>query len=327
MQLENHLCTIELLIFIRLFDHTFHNNTVLPLLKAEVGPDFREVDGCSGLTVKCGDTDCIFEFVAYKYIGGTLKEEEQPKIETLEDLIRRECPEYDNDQPIFVGPPDIQRETQQSETDLDSTSPLTVHQPRPIKQTVVPLDVEGQSHSAGVQRQNTVDYSPQAREQKRRSSRKLRKMSSQPAGAKARMDCPNNDLQRAISTSECPDENRREYFLKAASSKDECTMEPGEKQPADNAYREQTLNNGAGESLQTMSSGASNVGIHWSKQRMASSKPLATSETHGSHSRDAAKQRRSSSSTRPLLSSIDESGTNDENESTLTSPPPVFSDS
>ena len=57
--------------FCRLFDHTFHESTVIPALKEEVGTDFQTVDGCHGITVQCGDTSCVFEFITYKYVGKT----------------------------------------------------------------------------------------------------------------------------------------------------------------------------------------------------------------------------------------------------------------
>ena len=73
-----------------------------------MGTDFQEVDGCSGITVICGDTTCVFEFVTYKYIGKTEEPNPEPKTMTLEELLgppppgneREDTP--DNDRPVFI---------------------------------------------------------------------------------------------------------------------------------------------------------------------------------------------------------------------------------
>ena len=308
--------------FIRLFDHTFHNTTVVPLLEDEIGTDIREVDGCSGITVKCGDTECVFEFIAYKYIGETTQEEE-PKIETLGDLIRQQ-PQYDNEhnrgQPILIGPADNTRESRRSENDLDTSMPLSPpmvvnhHNMPPLAPGGV-YEFEDRSQPSVFQRQNKVDYSPQAREQKRNSTRRLRKNSSLSTET-IPIATSNNELAAANSSLEFSDDYHHTYSLETASNE---TI-------IDNNQPEARCKSGASESLQTPesitdSSDASNIGIHWSKQKV---KTLATAQTM--YSRQVQQHQGSSSSTRQLLSSIEESGSGDENESLLFSPPPVFSD-
>ena len=73
-----------------------------------MGTDFQEVDGCTGITVVCGDTSCVFEFVTYKYTGKTEEARPVPKTITLEELLgppppgneREDTP--DNDRPVFI---------------------------------------------------------------------------------------------------------------------------------------------------------------------------------------------------------------------------------
>ena len=242
--------------FIRLFDHTFHNTTVVPLLEDEIGTDIREVDGCSGITVKCGDTECVFEFIAYKYIGETTQEEE-PKIDN----------EHNRGQPILIGPADNTRESRRSENDLDTSMPLSPpmvvnhHNMPPLAPGGV-YEFEDRSQPSVFQRQNK-DYSPQARrEQKRNSTRRLRKNSSLSTET-IPIATSNNELAAANSSLEFSDDYHHTHSLETA---------------------------------QTM------------------------------YSRQVQQHQGSSSSTRQLLSSIEESGSGDENESLLISPPPVFSD-
>ena len=75
----------------------------MPTLKEEVGTDFQIVDGCHGITVQCGDTSCVFEFITYKYIGKTEKHQ-PPQLRTLADILEEEG-EFPNDD--FSSPPMI----------------------------------------------------------------------------------------------------------------------------------------------------------------------------------------------------------------------------
>ena len=65
-----------------MFDGSIHTETVVRDLKSELGDEAEvPVEGFSGIRVECGDTECIFEFVTYKYNGEKRKEEvviEQP---------------------------------------------------------------------------------------------------------------------------------------------------------------------------------------------------------------------------------------------------------
>ena len=83
---------------------------MFPKLKAEVGPDFREINGVSGITVNCGDIECVFEFIAYQYTGETTKEEGPQRV-MLRDLPEQtgsEAP-YDNDQGSGSQPAHVAR--------------------------------------------------------------------------------------------------------------------------------------------------------------------------------------------------------------------------
>ena len=79
--------------FFRLFDHKFHQETVLKDLKEEIGEDEIVVDGFPGIKVQCGKTSCIFEFITYKYKGKVKKEEAG----TNRDQLESEQPMPDND--------------------------------------------------------------------------------------------------------------------------------------------------------------------------------------------------------------------------------------
>ncbi len=53
--------------FCRLFDHKYHNREVN--IKLEEYNIIHVVDGFPGIEVDCGSTPCIFEMIAYKYVG------------------------------------------------------------------------------------------------------------------------------------------------------------------------------------------------------------------------------------------------------------------
>jgi hypothetical protein len=60
---------------VALFDGSIHTETVVKDLKTELGEAAEvPVEGFSGIRVECGDTECIFEFVTYKYNGEKKKE-------------------------------------------------------------------------------------------------------------------------------------------------------------------------------------------------------------------------------------------------------------
>ena len=59
----------------RLFNGSIHTETVVKDLRSELGDEAEvPVEGFSGIRVECGDTECIFEFVTYKYNGERRKE-------------------------------------------------------------------------------------------------------------------------------------------------------------------------------------------------------------------------------------------------------------
>ena len=84
-----HFVLIPFLLFFsfhifRLFDHKFHQETVLKDLKEEIGEDEIVIDGFPGIRVQCGETSCIFEFITYKYKGKVKKEEAGTNRDQLE---------------------------------------------------------------------------------------------------------------------------------------------------------------------------------------------------------------------------------------------------
>ena len=64
------LCLSVCLSLFRLFDDKFHTDRVAKDLSEQLGDEANVmIDKFSGIRVKCGDTECVFEFVAYKYKG------------------------------------------------------------------------------------------------------------------------------------------------------------------------------------------------------------------------------------------------------------------
>lgn len=191
----------------RLFDHSFHEDTVLPRLRAEVEPDFREVDGAIGITVKCGDTNCIFEFITYKYIGEV---ERKPNATLVEHMPGSNAEPVTTDhhlqdgnrlQPMPVNSrhsnSDFQRESlSQNDSDRDYSSlspPLQA-----LHSIEEPLQrMSSKAHLPKLQ-QRTFDLSPHARLKRQRTLEEATKCSSS--------NVPNNDLQAHSS-----DSNRRDY--------------------------------------------------------------------------------------------------------------------
>ena len=223
----------------------------------------------------------------------------------------------------MIGSANRTRQSQHSESDLDTSltlsPPLIAHH----QNNMPPLapggvyNFEDRTQQSVLQRQNTVDYSPQAREQKRKSTRRLtRKNSSLSTETTSRSattsnSTHNNDLVTTNSSLELPDDNHHTYSLDTAENGVVIT---------DNTEPESRCKNKESESFKTPepirqidTNDASNIGTHWSKQKV-------------SYSRRVQERRQSSSSTR-LLPSIEESdNTSDDNELSLISPPPVFSD-
>ena len=66
-------------------------------LKKEIGDEEVIVDGFPGYRVKCGNTNCIFEFVTYKYKGKAKKEEPKEQLQgetVLLDVPNNEMPPH-----------------------------------------------------------------------------------------------------------------------------------------------------------------------------------------------------------------------------------------
>ena len=313
----------------RLFDHTYHEKTVLPCLRAEVGPDFREVDGCTGITVKCGDTICIFEFIAYKYIGETEKVEE-PETFTLADLMEQQSNDDppnneagDQHPPVFIGrSQSMPINAQPSETDQDTPPVISPPLTRPLEPGRV-YDFGGTQHPQ-LQRQNTLppqlqqqgtfDFSPQARELKQRQMLK----SARAFNRSASVQSPNNNQPVESSSSGLRDSNRQRYTP-------ESTATPGDGQRRDNSTTGASKPQQASELQQaSASTGPNTVDMHWSKQRTSTVRPASSPLSQGSggpgSQRATSAQRRSLSSGKSPLLSIDEDGATDESESSLTSP-------
>ena len=196
-----------------------------------MGPDFREVDGCTGITVKCGDTICIFEFIAYKYIGETEKVEE-PETITLADLMEQQS---NNNPPVFIGHLQSMSNDQPSETDhytsLIISSPLThplvpgsytfcgTQHPQLQRQNIPPPQS---------QQQNTLDFSPQARELERKQKSAL---SSKASSRSVSVQSPNNDQPVESSSSGLHDRNRQQYTQESSAKQ-------GDRQTTDNGTTE-----------------------------------------------------------------------------------------
>lgn len=184
----------------RLFDHSFHENTVLPQLRAEVEPDFREIDGATGITVKCGDTNCVFEFITYKYIGEVEKE---PK--TTTQGTNNEPLSNASDVPLQAAVHHPQSMPQYSNSDFTQESfnrsnslPL-----RPLYTMEGPMKPGSTHNSKGpptLERHATFDFSPHARSLKRQRTLEAAATTSSSSTT------PNNDLQIHSS-----DSNRQEY--------------------------------------------------------------------------------------------------------------------
>ena len=138
----------------RLFDHDYHEETVVPKLEDGIEKgDFKTVDGIKGITVNCGDIECVFQFVAYQFKGDRTKEE-APRTITAADLFQsgaspdndRSSEEHDrfrHSQSVPFGP--------RHGADNVDASP----------QVGGVYDYGGQSTHPAVQRRNTVDASQQ----------------------------------------------------------------------------------------------------------------------------------------------------------------------
>lgn len=201
----------------RLFDHSFHEETVLPQLRAEVEPDFREVDGATGITVKCGDTNCVFEFVTYKYIGEV---ERKPMVEHTQGLnaepltTDHRLQDGNHSQPTPVNPQhsDFKQESlphNDSDQDYSSLSPPL--QPLyPMEEPIQPY--HSKAHLPQPERRAVFDLSPHGRLKRQRTLEETTVCSSSMI--------PNNDLQVHSS-----DSNRREYTAEQGKSSDQLEVE------------------------------------------------------------------------------------------------------
>ena len=115
------------------------------------------MDGIKGITVNCGDIECVFQFVAYKFKGDRTKEEAPRTITAAELFQSGASPDNDrfrHSQSVPFGP-------RHGADDVDAPP-----------QVGGVYDYGGQSTHPSIQRRNTVDasqqetheFSPQARE-------------------------------------------------------------------------------------------------------------------------------------------------------------------
>ena len=81
-------------ILCRLFDHSYHAKYVQPQLKNLRGRvKLLRVGGYEGIPVKCGSTNCVFEFSTYRYCRGTSKPSEESTAATVRRTSIRNEPE------------------------------------------------------------------------------------------------------------------------------------------------------------------------------------------------------------------------------------------
>ena len=266
---------------------------MLPQLRAEVEPDFREVDGAIGITVKCGDTNCIFEFITYKYIGEV---ERKPNATSVEHMPGSNAEPLTTDhhlqdenplQPIPVNSQHLdfqQQSLSHNDSDHDYSSlSASLH---PLHSMEEPLQQRRSKAHLPKLEQRTFDLSPRTRLLKRQKT-------LEEATLRSNSNIPNNDLQAHSS-----DSNRRQY-----------TAEQGKRsnQPAVDVHI-------SASSSCALSQGPNNTTV--------STRP----GTGGSNSHYQSQRSQTISSTVATmpLSSIDEDGSYESTESSVVSPEPVF---
>ena len=287
---------------------------MLPMLRAEAAPDFREVDGFTGVTVKCGDTNCVFEFVTYKYIGDVEEEPPQPKTVTLAEHLGTHSDPTDSDQqPGFIEMdrsqslpassqfPDA-RSARESYTGSDrdpSTSLPPTAPPRFQQGGVYDIGGGGQRRPP-IERRHTVDLSPHVRSLQRQET----------------LEAAEQAHSAAI-----PDNDRQAHFTaRVDSNREERGGEADAREGA--GSRGDTWTRGT-----TQTRGGANSGH--------SVRPARGGNSSGLHR--AVQRPRLLSSTSTPLSSIGEDEINvevevyreangDTSDSAVTSPPPVFED-
>ena len=300
---------------------------MLPMLRAEAGPDFREVDGFTGVTVKCGDTNCVFEFVTYKYIGDVEEEPPQPKTVTLAEHVGTHSDPTDSDQqPVFIEldrsqslPASSQfpdaRSARESYLGSDrdpSTSLPPTAQPRFQQGRVYDIDGGGQQRPP-IERRHTVDLSPHVRSLQRQETLEAAEQAHSAA-------IPDNDKQAHFTGR--VDSNRLQYSEEPTSRLDGYTQNGTRRREIE----ERGGGVGAGRSI-SQTRGGANSGHSVRLTRGGNSSGL----------RRAVQRPRLPSSTSTPLSSIGEDEINAEVEvyreangdtsgSAMTSPPPVFED-
>ena len=315
---------------IRLFDHDYHQKNVLPKLEAEVGPDFRLVDGQSGITVNCGDIECIFEFIAYQYTGETTKEE-KPGTTTLADLIGQPDEDetmYDNDEASSQvhfsrsqSGPVNPRHSENDQEDSSLFSPPLVHPQLSELQVGGVYDLS-QHRAPPIQRRNTVDVVPRPTAELHGGHSRLTQVEQDfsPRAREMRMKLKNSKqtaLRKSISVAGSsdrgtPDDDQPMYASESATSHSRSADTDESREPDNDRAT------GASEQPHGPIAGDLQQARPFTRQQHvvqpadANRSSLAQSDT---------RRHRSSSSSRPLLSSIEESsGASDEND------PPVFTE-
>ena len=298
---------------------------MLPKLKAEVGPDFRLVDGQSGITVNCGDIECVFEFIVYQY-SGEPKLEEKQWTGTLADLMGQGdegeasydndaasnqmaqvthsqavpgASENDQDESSFASPPPVVSELQVGGVyDFSQMRPSQAQRrnmPAPIPQPKASTD-EGE-HSRLPQMED--DFSPRAREMRMKLKHSKR-----------------STLRKSMSSTSSSERGPRgDNRYTAPSTTTQCSVaDTDEPHQPDN---DRDTSSSSEQPLITASSTTS--GAQGSSDTRSSSASPVQRQVRLAQTR----QQRSSSSSRPLLSSIEESSGS---EGSVVSPPPVFNE-
>ena len=311
---------------------------MLPMLRAEAAPDFREVDGFTGVTVKCGDTNCVFEFVTYKYIGDVEEEPPQPKTVTLAELLGTHSDPTDSDQqPVFIEMdrsqslpassqfPDA-RSARESYTgsDRDPSTSLPPTAPPRFRQGGVYDIGGGGQRRPPIERRHTVDLSPHVRSLQRQETLEAAEQAHSAA-------IPDNDRQAHFTAH--VDSNRLQYSEEPTSRLDGYTRNGTRRREIEERGGEADAREGAGSRGDTWTRGTTQT--RGGANSGHSVRPARGGNSSGLHRAVQRPQLLSSTST--PLSSIEEDEINaevevyreangDTSDSAVTSPPPVFED-
>ena len=311
---------------IRLFDHEYHDKTVLPELEAEIAPDFRVVDGQKGITVSCGDIECVFEFIAYQYTGETTKEERQGT--TI--LADENEATYDNDgtsNQVSRSPsvPVNARHSENDQEDSSLFSPPLVH-PQLSELQVGGVYDFSQQRAPSLQRSNTVDVVPRPRDMTEMHGghhSRVTKMVEDfsPRGREMRMrlkSSKRSTLTKSVSLAGSSDQSDNQQATESAANRSGGTADSDQPLEPDN----DKATTSSASDLPLAGAIAGDASLHQQARPSSMHQEQLADTNRSSFAQSHTQRMGSSSSSHPLLSSIEESS--DANESA--SSPPVFSD-